>query len=388
MLQRLFFASGFGLSVFATALAQEQPAGVRVDPVQIEPLVQTQPVLGRFVASQEGPVAARVEGALMAIQVQVGDHVEPGDVLAMIDPSRLAAAEALARARVEAAEAQIEEAQAELALQEQERDRMAQLRGSAAFSKSRFDDAATQMLAAEARIQGGAAELDVARANLEVAVRDLADATITAPYSGAVTMRHVSSGAFLRVGDAVVDLIDDGDLQIEADVPSNRIAGLKPGMPVRASIDRETEFEVIVRAIVPLENPLTRTLAVRFELPDREFDQLLAAGQSVTVEVPLGISRDVATVHKDAVLRKGSGDVVFVAEDDAAGIRPVTLGASVGGRFEVISGLEAGELVVIRGNERLRPGQTIAYEIPGKDAGAVAAPDPGNTADSTSDGAS
>jgi multidrug efflux pump subunit AcrA (membrane-fusion protein) len=89
----------------------------------------------------------------------------------------------------------------------------------------------------------------------------------------------------------------------------------------------------------------------------------LASNQSAVVHVPVGEPRDVATVHKDAVLSGPDGHTVFVvAEDGTAELRPIALGRAVGNRFEVVDGLAPGDRVVIRGNESLRPGQPVQAE--------------------------
>ncbi len=85
----------------------------------------------------------------------------------------------------------------------------------------------------------------------------------------------------------------------------------------------------------------------------------LAANQSGTLDLPAGRPRDVVTVHKDAVLNRKGKTLVFVLVDGKVQIRPVRLGEAVGGRFEVLKGLKTGDLVVVRGNERLLPGQEV-----------------------------
>jgi multidrug efflux pump subunit AcrA (membrane-fusion protein) len=85
----------------------------------------------------------------------------------------------------------------------------------------------------------------------------------------------------------------------------------------------------------------------------------LAAEQSVTVHVPVGAARNVLSVHKDAVTRRGSQSLVYVVEDATAELRSVQLGEAVGNRFEVRGGLQAGDTVVVRGNERLQPGDRV-----------------------------
>jgi len=83
----------------------------------------------------------------------------------------------------------------------------------------------------------------------------------------------------------------------------------------------------------------------------------------VTVRIPVDAPRDVLTVHKDAVLQQG-GTAVYVVEEGEAVRKPVFLGDSAGSRFIVKEGLEAGMLAVVRGNERLRPGQPVRFEEP------------------------
>ena len=85
----------------------------------------------------------------------------------------------------------------------------------------------------------------------------------------------------------------------------------------------------------------------------------VAVGQSVTVQIPIGAARDVLSVPKDALVQARGGWTVFVAAEGKAQPRNVELGVALGARYEVLSGLAPGDLVVVRGNERLRPGQDI-----------------------------
>ncbi len=359
--------------------AQEQATQVRVDAVRVEPLSQTVPSLGRLVASQRGEVATRVAGGVQRMEVQVGDRVAAGDVMALVDEVRLQARCDLAHARVMAANAQISAERADLSLLEQERARLIRLRDSAAFSPAALDDKAQEIEAALARIARAEAQLEEASAELALAERDLADARVVAPYPGVVTQRYVSAGGYVQTGEPVVALIDDTSLEIEADIPSDQARRLRPGEAVGAAFESGPAFEARVRALVPDENPLTRTVAVRFEIDLADADLFLASGRTVTLEIPIGDSGEVATVDKDAVLRRTSGDMVYVAEDGSVTPRPVRVGAAVGQRFVVEEGLAEGELVVVRGNERLRPGQAIAYDDPRTTTAPTTAAEPAPT---------
>jgi RND family efflux transporter MFP subunit len=353
----------------APAAAQEGPALVQVDAVRAEPMHQTVPVLGRIVTRQRGPVAARVAGRVESVLVQVGDRVRAGQPLVALDGEQLRIERDLAAAEYDAARAEQATVAARVHLLEGERDRMARLEGSAAFSRAQLTDKDNEIAVAQSEIQGAIARIGQYRAQLELKAQDLEDALIRAPYQGVVSARQVSPGAYVRVGDPVVTLIDDSELEIEADVPTERLAGLQPGAVVGLTLDDGSRHDASVRAVVPEENPMTRTRTVRFAATFGETAKPLAVAQSVTLDLPMGAAREVVTVHKDAVIQQAGGAVVFVIDERAADVRPVQLGEAVGGRFEVVGGLEAGDLVVIRGNERLRPGQEVTWpEAPQADA--------------------
>ena len=118
----------------------------------------------------------------------------------------------------------------------------------------------------------------------------------------------------------------------------------------------------MVRAIVPREDKLTRTRATRFVPRFKDRPERLAVDQSVTLHIPVDAPRTVLSVHKDAIIRRGGEELVYVVIADLASIRPIRLGDAVGNRFEVLEGLEEGELVVVRGNERLRPDAKVAID--------------------------
>ena len=339
--------------------AQQPPAVVSVDEVRMEAMAQTVPVIGRLVARLAGEVAARTAGPVAELHVEVGDRVETGDTIAVLDTVRLRAERDRLAAIVNQAQAQLERMTAQAALRRQELKRLEGLRDSAAFSQGRYDDARQEVIIAESAIGTADATRMSAAASLSLAQIDLSWATIQAPYPGVVTTVHTEVGAWLAVGQPVVSLLNDLDLEVEADVPSSRVGGLVEGTPIALVLDDGSEHAAVVRTVVPEENALTRTRRVRFTPRFAPVGKPLAVNQSATVLIPAGAERQVLTVHKDAVVRNQGQAFVYVASDGTAQIRPVQLGAAVGGRFEVLGGVGPGEPVVVRGNERLQPGQAI-----------------------------
>ncbi len=338
----------------------QQAAVVDVDAVRVETMSQTVPILGRLVPRQAGDVAARTSGPVFSFLVDVGDRVEKDDLIAEIDPVRIQAERNRLATIVSEAKTQVEQATAQAALRRQELRRLEGLRQSAAFSQGRYEDAQQEVIIAEHAISLAEARRASAVANLRLAQIDLRWAAIKAPYPGVITVVHTEVGAWLGVGQPVVTMLNDRDLEIEADVPSNRIGGLDPGVVVDVALEDGSEHMAVVRAVVPEENALTRTRQVRFTPTFVGTPQDFAANQTVTVSLPAGRARDALTVHKDAIVRIQGQAFVYVAQDGQAQIRPVQLGEAVGARFEVLGGVGPGEQVVVRGNERLQPGQPIS----------------------------
>lgn len=341
-------------------VAQDVPAlPVKVDMVKAVPFSQTIQVLGRLVARRLGDVAARVDAPVKAFRVEVGDRVNTGQIVAELDTATLGARRDLVAGHLREARALLEVKRAQFALAEQEFRRLERLKGSSAFSQARFDDAFQQVAISRAQVAEAQSAIASAQADLKLAEIDLQNATVRAPYPGVITERLTETGSYVQTGDPVARMIGDEDLEVEADVPYRNLAGIEPGAEVPMTLDDGTRHSAVVRAIVPAENPLTRTRAVRFVPNIGRTAAPLAHQQSVTLDIPVGPARTVLSVHKDAIIKRRGQDMVFVVVEGAVEIRPVKLGEAVGNRFEVSEGLTAGEATVVRGNERLKPGDKV-----------------------------
>ncbi|MCR4377179.1 MAG: efflux RND transporter periplasmic adaptor subunit [Rhodospirillales bacterium] len=361
----LLGTSFFALSPTPALAQQNKPSDDRAVTVDVDAVIEEQarqnvPVIGRLVAQNSGVVSAIIKGAVQEMRVHVGDRVDVGDVLAVLASDSLKWSRELRVAEVKSAEADLTNARAQAKLRRQELQRLENLRQSSAFSPARFEDAQQELAKAESSAARGESDLSVAKANLNLADIDLANAQVKAPYAGVVTATLTAVGTYLNAGEPVLSLVDDLSMEVEADVPADRVQALTPGTMVSFGIGADgVERFAAVRAQVPEENPLTRTRKVRFSPAEDALGQNAAANQSVSIAIPSGPMKQVITVHKDAVLTKGGQRVVFLVTDGKAELRPVELGEAVGGRFIVHSGLKSGDEVVVRGNERLAPGQTV-----------------------------
>jgi len=366
---RAFFQGGSSGGASSNARRGPPPATVVVDTVIEEVIGQTAPVVGRFTARQSGPVAARIGGAVNEMRVDVGDRVNTGDLIAVLDRERLELERDRYASLVTQQNAQLGTSRAELRKIRNDLKRLEGIRKSAAFSQARYDDAVQEVTMQTGGVAVTSAQLAQAKNQLKRAERDLKDAEIRAPFPGVVSATHTEVGAYLALGNPVVTLINDLDLDIEADVPASRVIGLTPGAMVSVRLDDGSIIKAKVRAVVPDENPRTRTRPARFTPIFEGKTKSLANNQSVTVMIPVGAARTAVTVAKDALIERNGQTLAFVVSNGTARPAPTTVGDGTGNRFVVLSGLKPGDRVVILGNEGLRPGQRLnIIEQPGAPA--------------------
>ncbi|VBB68978.1 Probable RND efflux membrane fusion protein [invertebrate metagenome] len=331
---------------------------VVADAVILEAAIRSLPVVGRLVSLQAGAISAETSGSIIHVAVDVGDRVTMGQVLAQLNPNGLRWRRQSEMATLTERRARATEAEAHLHIAEVELQRLGKLRQSAAFALAKYEDKAGEVKRLRAATQAAWAAVDHAFTTVRLAEGELAKADIKAPYSGVVRRRYVEVGSYIATGAHVMEVVNDCNMEIEADIAVEYLASATPGTGVVVQMTSGVDKSAIVRAVMPDEDPKTRTRLVRFvfnRLPNFE----LAANQSVVVHLQVGDHSKVPTVSKDAIIHRENQSVVFVIEEGRAKQRLLQLGGSVGGRFVVESGLKSGELVVVRGNERLLPGQKV-----------------------------
>lgn len=351
------------------AFAQGRAASVGVATVDERKIGDTRNVIGQLTAATEARIATRTAGIVADVLFIIGDEVAKGATLVRLDTSRLAIERDAALAARNVAVAGRAVAESELKRAEQSFSRQAALRRSRAFSRSLFED--RQQDVARARATLTQAEAEIKRADTTVAEIDyrLTHAEIKAPFDGVVIARDAQPGAYMSVGTPVATLLDAANLEVEADVPVELVDGLTPGTEIAMTFDGGGTATARVRAVVPVQAISTRTRPVRFTADLSTVGaQRIARGKSVTLAVPLGAPRNALTVPKDALVQAGTGWQVFTVKDGKAMPVRVSIGVSAGDRVVVEDGLAAGTQVVVRGNERLRPGQAVSVKSAKRDA--------------------
>jgi RND family efflux transporter MFP subunit len=376
-----------------------RPANVWLEPARIEQVDIRRDVIGRIEAVARSRVASEEEGRVVALLVDRGDRVTAGDTLARLDDTLVRIDLERARSVLAARQAAARERAALLEKTERDKRRVERLVDRGSATTSELEDAETDRTAAEARLR--LAEADVASARQDIArlSERLADMTITAPFAGRVVEKSAELGEWIGQGDVVAEIVRLDAVDVVVDVPERFVGAVQrladrqraehvasaasttdvtgsdatsetraapdpesPAAPrdaIVVTVDALNETFVAERVtVIASGDPLARTFPVRLRV--RNDRERMKPGMSVSASVPTGASGEMLTVNKDAVLRSDTGPYVFIDEGGAAGVRSLDIVFGVGQRVAVRPGpIQPGTMVVVEGNERLRPRQPL-----------------------------
>ena len=331
----------------STVLAQAQedmpafpPARVEVATAQLRDMAPAVEVSGTVMSLNDSRIAAEIEGVLTWM-ANVGDAVEAGTVIARIDPR-------LMQVELKRARANVARLEADLRYRDRQLERAEELAASSNASANLLDESKAQRDQAKHQLAD-------AKAQLERAQGDLDRTNIRAAFAGHVVERLASVGEYVDIGEDVLRLVDTHRIEISLPAPLALTAFVQPGMNVRVrngSIEREQP----VRAVVPVGDANSRMVEVR--LSANQGDWLV--GTPVQVSLPSDTPVTAVAIPRDALVQRGGQSFVYkvtdagAAEQITANIRS-TVGLWVG----IADGIEPGDQVIIRGAERLSPGQPV-----------------------------
>jgi HlyD family secretion protein len=329
----------------------------------------------------------KVSGYLERINVNLGDSVRQGQIIAQIDRSdfvhkvreteaKVAQAKAAldeieAGTRTEEirqAEETVKQAQSRFENAKTHRERMDALYKKQIISKRDFDNAETECSVCEAQLassqerlkqlregarseerQASRAKLKEMEAILAQEEDRLHNTTITAPFVGQITRRYVDAGALVSPSTPLVTLVHTDTLKVVAYVLEKDISLVKVGMSVKIRTESypDRTFEGRIVRINSALDVATRTLQAEIHIPNTE--RLLRPGMFARMEIALSTRTGILTVPRVAVIEDGKDQVVFTVENGQAVRKPVVTGIEQGDKVEILQGINEADRIVIKG---------------------------------------
>jgi membrane fusion protein, multidrug efflux system len=302
---------------------------------------------GTVRAAQSSDASSQMMGNIVEIRAHEGDHVQRGQVLALIDDSQPRAAVDRSTAAGLAAQQQLVGADSDLTLAESTLKRYQTLYEKKSVSPQEFDEVKARQQAALARRDMAKAGQAQAQAALSQARTSLDYTRIRAPFDGVVTQKKADSGTLASPGMPIFTVEDVRRYRLEATVNENDLRYVRTGQQVPVAIDAidNAGLNGTVVQIVPAADSASRTFLVKIDLPT---DTRLRSGLFGRVQFSRG-DRQALMIPRSAVVERGQLQGIYVLDQNkVASLRYVTLGKASGAEFEVLAGLQDGERFVVK----------------------------------------
>jgi RND family efflux transporter MFP subunit len=362
-----------------------------VKPVKVEAVRQDQvrrsvDVVGTLAAADQVTVASQADGTVSRIAADLGDRVREGQILVELDREKLQYAvdnqkAALGRALAKYGATSptqlppiektpdVQKAAAELAQAKQSYDRAKELTGRQLLPRQSLDDAeatlGSKQAAYDSSLQNAknlAADIDANTALLNLAERELRDASIRAPFDGYVQKRLVSIGDFVKAQAPVMTVVRMDTLKATAEIPEKMAPWVKIGEQVELSVDAFPDKKIVgvVSRISPAVSTNTRAFAFEATVPNDE--HLLKPGTFARVHVPTTLVEPVLTIPYSAMQYRYGVYRAFTVNGDRLALHELKTGDRVGDRMEILDGIALGDQVAMTDVDTLADGQRISLQ--------------------------
>ncbi|MCC6858821.1 MAG: efflux RND transporter periplasmic adaptor subunit [Bryobacterales bacterium] len=355
----------------AATTAETPPLEVAVRPVEVRQVEKTISVTGSLHPDETVNLSAEVAGTLARVYADFGQNVRRGQLVAELDRRELALQAERARAALQQALARVglDPGQEEAALTSTPAIRQAQaqyedarfkyesaerLVKSGDISRERHTELEKTLRAREAALEAARDELRTQlaviaglRAELKLAEKRLGDATVRAPFDGAVTGRLASPGQYLKENTPIVTIVKASPLRLRVEVPESAVSELRVGTSLSFTTDAAPgkSFHAVVRELNPALDARSRSLTAEARLV--EADGVLKPGMFVQVRLIVARDARVVMVPKGALYNVAGLTKVFVIREGKAIERRVVPGQQLEDWVEIPGGLQAGDRVAV-----------------------------------------
>jgi HlyD family secretion protein len=356
---------------------ESKPKVVRVGTAARDDLVRTISAPGQVEPKTKVEISAQVSARIIALPFRENDQVKKGDVLVRLDARDLAALLDSAKAQLKSEEARLEGARAGMENALTERNRRQKLAQSGDISKAELDQFETDFRRSESALRVGEHAIEIARANITRAEKDLDSTTITAPFDGVITKLNAEQGELVVVGtlnspgSVIMEVADLDVMLLKARIDEANIASVKEGQKAKVFVNAFSDRPIVGTVdIVGLKREVDKDGTAYFLteiLLDRPDGMLLRSGMTANADIEVETFRGIVKVPSQAVQDRVREElpaavvdsspfidktkkftrVVYVVADGKTRVVPVTVGASDLTDTVITGGLEEGAKIVV-----------------------------------------
>ena len=354
--------------VFKPAVSVEVVSVVQMYPSQSFTLLNAS---GYVVAQRKAAVASKVTGRLVSIAVEEGSRVKAGQVIARLESDDVAAGRNQAEASLKVTRHNLDQAKAEVQDASLVYQRNRELLAKGFVARSEYDASEARYRKAEAALAAAQASISVAEAALQSASVSVEYTLIRAPFDAVVLTKNADIGdivtpigAAAEAKAAVVNIADMDSLQVEVDVSESSLAQVKVGQPCEIQLDAiaESRFNGVVHMVVPTADRTKATVMVKVRFIEKD-DRILPEMSAKVAFLAKAVNTDEKTlrtvINPAAIITKSNSKAVFLVKDNLAEEVLLTTGQQLGDMVEVLSGVKAGDRVILRPLDKISNGAKI-----------------------------
>lgn len=322
-----------------------------VETVTVRPVTfrETLSATGTLRANEAVALQSERAGVVREIDIQEGRPIQKGGLLAKVDDSEL--------------QARLQRAEAQLALDQATERRQRELLARRGISESEYESSL--------------ANLNIAKAEVDLIRAQLAKTEIRAPFDGIVGLRQISPGSYVTPGTVLVSVQDVASLKLDFSIPERYLPLLRPGQDVTFRLAGHSEkFQGTIYALEPAIDVNSRSILARAMVPNP--DGRLLPGLFAEVEIALDEKSNAILIPSLALIPGMSEHQVYVFQGGRAELRKVQVGLRTADAVQIVEGLKPGDRVITTGILQLRPGM----KVEAKEAG-VSTPQTAESADAS-----
>ncbi len=337
--------NGSGASKNNSTKSEKPPTAVDAKSVRVDNIIVNMEIIGNLRASDAIDVTSEVNGIITEIKFTEGQAIKKGNILFLLDAS------------IEKAEISIQKADVNrwTALLER-RQRLARSAEKLSETKNIARTRLDQLLTDETE---ALAQLQIAKAALQIAERRFYKKIVRAPFNGIVGLKLKSIGEYLEPGEVITSLDSIDPIELDFEVPESAISALEIGAEINAFTRAwgNEVFSGIVKSINTRVNLESRSITVRAKINNTNLK--LKPGMFMIVKLPVVTHKNAIIIPEEAVLTDGTLRTVYVIKDGITNSKAVKLGQRLPGEVEVLEGISSDAIVITGGIQKVRDGSKV-----------------------------